>query len=849
MEFNFSNDLCIEYGTNDIKLNVTDLTFKKQNEDNISHIPKTNESCDGIYGDPARSQIKNIFITTNNCTYKINHKFDIFIDYKNKIINIDDTIISKYNMITQYKLCVMAIFKNETMNLKLWLDHYLWQGVEHFYLIDNGSTDNPLNILNEYIQKGVVTYHFREEKYKQAEHYRYVFDYEKLKEKTKWLCICDLDEFIFGIEKILSKALNDFNNYDVIYTNSFFYGSDNLIEHPKDIRTAIVYRESDIINGIKYIFKPNKINSSSEIWIHWIVNPGTVQKKQMNEITQNNIIRLNHYRIQSLEYFTKIKMTRGDVSTQESVNIRTLDYFNTYTKLSNIKDDILKNLVEFNYTDINTAVIIEPRFLKYLPFVINDFKRKLGVKWKIVFYCGKGLKNVWIDLLENNIEIRELEYNSYNYFAYCDLLKSKKLWESLYGNFVLVFAADSFIINEEPYTIEYFMELNKSLIGGNQSYKWTELYRENINFNYYNFHGGLSLRKRHDMIKIIDNFDIGNTCDIGKTNDFKYYSEDVYFTIGCHKLGLPLGDDEKCSNFSVHTIIRDKFFGANRLDDGYYINLIQRYQNICDNVYLYKKMDDIEADKLVVHFGGGFFSNCTMRLFDIILFFNATKNLPIILDNSRQFDLYKSGTQINDITQYYFSEKNIDIIFENKIDFKEQYQYIDYKNLKFKELLSFIKKYFNPSQNITDTVRFIENKYFITSYDNICVLFYRGNDKSTERELPNYDKFIKQSQIIYSENKNINFLIQSDEIEFIQKMQELYPNNSFYFKDEIRVISKNNNLSVDKIRPETNFIYSQYYLSITLIMAKCKYIICTTGNCSLWISLFRGNADNLYQIN
>ena len=45
------------------------------------------------------------------------------------------------------KISLLAIFKNETMGLKLWIDHYIKQGVEKFYLIDNDSTDNPLAIL------------------------------------------------------------------------------------------------------------------------------------------------------------------------------------------------------------------------------------------------------------------------------------------------------------------------------------------------------------------------------------------------------------------------------------------------------------------------------------------------------------------------------------------------------------------------------------------------------------------------------------------------------------------------------------------------------------------------------
>jgi hypothetical protein len=143
-------------------------------------------------------------------------------------------------------------------------------------------------------------------------------------------------------------ALAEFNEYDVIYTNSFFYGSDGLIDHPKDIRTAIIHREADVVNGTKYIFKTSAINDSSEIWIHWLVHPGTIQKKQMNEITQNTKIRLNHYRIQSFEYFKNVKMTRGDVSVSQHENTRDLKYFEHYTNISTIKDDVLKQIVENN---------------------------------------------------------------------------------------------------------------------------------------------------------------------------------------------------------------------------------------------------------------------------------------------------------------------------------------------------------------------------------------------------------------------------------------------------------------------------------------------------------------------
>lgn len=281
--------------------------------------------------------------------------------YDNVSSNNNVTLLTDYNnfddiyeyinddMAIKYKLCIMAIFKNETMNLKVWIEHYLWQGVEHFYLIDNGSKDNPLEILNEYIDKGIVSYYYRDQKFQQPQHYRYVFDKEKIKLKTKWLCICDLDEFFFGVDYKLIDALDNYDNYDVIYTNSFFYGSDNLIEHPLDIRKSILHRNNDTVNGIKYIFKPKCIKSSDEIWIHWLVNEGSIQKKYKNEIHINDKIRLNHYPIQSYEYFTKIKMTRGDVSNKESENIRDIKYFEYNRDIATIFDDSLKKIIENGY--------------------------------------------------------------------------------------------------------------------------------------------------------------------------------------------------------------------------------------------------------------------------------------------------------------------------------------------------------------------------------------------------------------------------------------------------------------------------------------------------------------------
>ena len=47
-------------------------------------------------------------------------------------------------------LSVIAIFKNESHCIEEWVNHYLNEGVDHFYMIDNGSTDDYRDKIEKY---------------------------------------------------------------------------------------------------------------------------------------------------------------------------------------------------------------------------------------------------------------------------------------------------------------------------------------------------------------------------------------------------------------------------------------------------------------------------------------------------------------------------------------------------------------------------------------------------------------------------------------------------------------------------------------------------------------------------
>ena len=242
----------------------------------------------------------------------------------------------------------------------------------------------------------------------------------------------------------------------------------------------------------------------------------------------------------------------------------------------------------------------------------------------------------------------------------------------------------------------------------------------------------------------------------------------------------------------------------------------------------------------------GFFSCCSVRLDRIVGYFNQTKNLPDTVDSSQQFDWYKLNTK-RDITFDYFDnyDNYTDIKYTKYIDYYQGYQFQNFYNLKYSDIMPFVEKYFSPSVEIKQMIAELEEKYHI-QYDNICVLFYRGNDKITEMLLSSYGDYITYAKEIMNKNPQTIFFIQSDETEFINTMVSIFPNNSFYMKDEIRHINKCCS-TVDKLCKNEIDRFSKLYLAITIIMSKCKYIVCGSGNCSIWIMLYRGNSKNVYQ--
>ena len=249
------------------------------------------------------------------------------------------------------KFAVMAIFKNEAMGIREWIEHYKWQGVDEILLLDNNSTDNWKEKIKG-LEDNVTVIH-APRNHVQAENYVNL-GLPWLKEHgVQVLGILDLDEYMFGTDgKNLKKHVEQIfgaadrpSQFSCRWT---MFGSSGHDKQPESIRKSFTWRKKELDFNIK-----------SVVWLNDIVdltgglpNDIHVYYKGVNQHRCNvsgrtdqcpSGIQINHYAIQSKEFFEKVKMTRGAVETP--INVRDWAYFERYDHKEE-EDTKLKDLVK-----------------------------------------------------------------------------------------------------------------------------------------------------------------------------------------------------------------------------------------------------------------------------------------------------------------------------------------------------------------------------------------------------------------------------------------------------------------------------------------------------------------------
>jgi hypothetical protein len=242
-----------------------------------------------------------------------------------------------------YKLSICSIFKNESLILDEWISHYLYHGVEHFFLINDYSNDDYNDIITKYSQyitlmdNDIIT----------KDVGRQINIYEKYFRqhinKTQWMAFIDLDEFLYSPLTInIGDILDKYNNYSQIIVDWLHFGSNNHKYQPHSVVEGFtqraIHEPNKPYHSYKSIFQSKDLISFN---VHSHQVKGNTIYLKYNENIKPDLI-INHYAIQSLDFFIKIKSTRGDVNNwfEHQKLERNKQYFNSYD-INEITDNTL----------------------------------------------------------------------------------------------------------------------------------------------------------------------------------------------------------------------------------------------------------------------------------------------------------------------------------------------------------------------------------------------------------------------------------------------------------------------------------------------------------------------------
>ncbi len=421
----------------------------------------------------------------------------------------------------KYKLSVLAMFKNESMIIKEWLKHYILEGVEHFYLIDNGSTDNYEDKIKDYmnmisLEKDKMRLDYGTQSYLYQKIY-----FEKIKKETKWIIIVDIDEYIYsrnGYENITDVLENLSSKINTIWIPWKIFGSNNHKKHPENIIDNFTRRSEIIDKFLGY----GKTIARTEHLLNFGCCGHYIETNNTNIYTSNGDnyylydykdisklnLHLNHYMLLSEEYYTNNKLNRGGGESGK-INKYTIEYFR--------ENDLKYNTIEDNELS----------------------NKKIEMKYKYSLNYTNNL----IDNNTNNIFKKYLKISNY----YMEFGTSNLL---LYANKIMN------IKNIISITCDYenYTKYNEKLIGTN---KYINFYINNEN----------NIDKYMNYMKILNN-DILNKLDL-------IYINDKYNTECCILLYRLI--DNKCkiiiNNNSMHSTILDLY---KVIEQNEYITVLQK---------------------------------------------------------------------------------------------------------------------------------------------------------------------------------------------------------------------------------------------------------------------------------
>lgn len=230
-----------------------------------------------------------------------------------------------------YELAVATIFQNDAAYLKEWIEFHKMQGVQHFYLYNNNSEDNYVEVLNPYLKSGEVTltdwnlhYNFGEiTAWNNIQCAAYMHCIKNYGPSCKWIAFIDTDEFLFCENgALLTNFLKAYKKFAAVGVNWQMFGTSGVWEIPDNGLMIELLNHCAYVNHaknfhVKSIVQPKYVKGcQNPHFFNYVQGKFAVdveKRKILGPYTKSvaiDKIRINHYWSRNEKFFYEYKIPR-----------------------------------------------------------------------------------------------------------------------------------------------------------------------------------------------------------------------------------------------------------------------------------------------------------------------------------------------------------------------------------------------------------------------------------------------------------------------------------------------------------------------------------------------------------
>jgi glycosyl transferase family 92 len=207
--------------------------------------------------------------------------------------------------VTPY-LAIAAIYRNEAPYLGEWIEFHRLVGVERFFLYNNESTDDHMEVLAPYIDEGTVAWEDFPGFPPQLRCYQHCV--ETHRHDARWIAFIDVDEFLFSpTGRPLPEILRDYEHHPGVAVNCLVFGTSGHQTPPPGLaienytqRLGLERKRSTVV---KTVVDPERVVKVGNSAHYFLYRDGLRAVNERHEPVRGEfsdapaveLLRINHY--------------------------------------------------------------------------------------------------------------------------------------------------------------------------------------------------------------------------------------------------------------------------------------------------------------------------------------------------------------------------------------------------------------------------------------------------------------------------------------------------------------------------------------------------------------------------